>query len=145
MITNGQCFRMLYSTYERDIVVGHGVVLDGWPFPSMKSPSSLGSSIQPLNMLLVALKGSEHHPPTCKWRRLTDDEVFEKTREFLKDNSLPHKRKVLEKAATNLKRKRARLTNEFINDDDNNESDGNGEQVDEESTAASRTVSGSTE
>lgn len=109
---------MLYSTYERDIVVGHGVILEGWPFPSMVSPSLLGTSLQPLNTLLAAIQGSEHQPPTCKWRKLTDDELIEKSQAFLesvKNNSASHKRKVMGTALSKPKRKK--LSTEIIDEE----------------------------
>ena len=106
-------------------MVGHNVVLENWPFPVLKAPSSLGSSLQPLNTLLAALKGSEHHPPTCKWRRLSDDEIFEKNQEFLENvgrNTISHKRKVRENDAG--KSKRSRLSDEFVDDDSHGDNDG---------------------
>lgn len=63
---------MNYANYIGDIVLRHSVILDGWPFPTMKNPSKLGGNLVDLRTLLEALRSD---PPTCYWRDVTAEEI----------------------------------------------------------------------
>ena len=61
---------MAYKDYEGKIVVGYGVVLEGWTHSVFAAPSSLPKSMGPLQVLLNALHSGE-----CYFRRLTGAEL----------------------------------------------------------------------
>jgi hypothetical protein len=60
---------MQYLNYERDTVLRHGVVLEGWTHSTWANPSELSTSLEPLRKLLDALKND-----TCKFVKLTSEQ-----------------------------------------------------------------------
>lgn len=63
---------MNYNNYISEIALKHSIILDGWPFPTMKSPSKLGGNLGDLRKLVEALRAD---PPTCFWREISDEEI----------------------------------------------------------------------
>lgn len=63
---------MNYNNYVSEIALKYSIILDGWPFPTMKSPSKLGGNLGDLRKLLEALRAD---PPTCFWREVSDEEI----------------------------------------------------------------------
>ena len=61
---------MQYLNYERDVVLRHGVVLEGWTHSTWANPSELSTSLEPLRKLLDALKND-----TCKFTKLTREKL----------------------------------------------------------------------
>lgn len=68
---------MQYEHYEEDIVLKHGVILEGWTGCSFASPSSLPTTLAPLRVLRNALRDGE-----CKWRKLSMAEKLVKEKEW---------------------------------------------------------------
>ncbi|KIY44566.1 hypothetical protein FISHEDRAFT_77476 [Fistulina hepatica ATCC 64428] len=91
--------RMEYVNYDRLIVQGMGVVLEGWPLGPLVQPNRLGNSLPQLTKLRDALKDG-----SCKFRKIdraekdalykewqqkiADGEVVEKTRKGRSDRGV---------------------------------------------------------
>lgn len=69
-ITGNPKATMAYRDYEGKIIIGHGVVLEGWTHDTFAAPSCLPMLLEPLQVLLKAL-----HSGQCHFRRLTGEEL----------------------------------------------------------------------
>ena len=68
---------MQYLNYERDIVLLHGVALEGWTHRDWTNPSELGTSLPPLHELHQALKDGR-----CRFVKLTAAQRAERQRQY---------------------------------------------------------------
>jgi hypothetical protein len=68
---------MQYIKYETDIVLHHGIALEGWTHPTFANPSELSTSIPPLQTLLEAIKTG-----TCKFIMLLHEECRKREEEY---------------------------------------------------------------
>ena len=119
---------MKYLKYERDIVLLHGVTLEGWTHSEWKNPSELGTSLQPLYELHDALKNR-----TCRFVKLTAAEQAARQTQYniqvASGGIVPRERKKRKDAgkARGPQHKRQRLhTGESEGEDDSASSDNEG-------------------
>lgn len=68
---------MQYVKYEPDIVLRHGIVLEGWTHPTFANPSELSTSLPPLQTLLNAITNG-----TCKFVTLSREERMKREDEY---------------------------------------------------------------
>ena len=68
---------MQYVNYERDIILRHGVVLEGWTHSTWTNPSELSTSLEPLRKLVAALRDG-----TCDFRKLSREEQQKRQDEY---------------------------------------------------------------
>ena len=76
-ITNQPNVVMQYLNYERDIVLRHGVILEGWTHSTWANPSELSTSLEPLRKFVGALQDG-----TCKFRKLSREECQKRQEEY---------------------------------------------------------------
>ena len=119
---------MKYLNYERDIVLLHGVTLEGWTHSEWKNPSELGTSLQPLYELHDAFKNR-----TCRFVKLTATEQAARQLEYniqvANGGIVPRERKKRKDVgkARGPRRKRQHLhTRESEGEDDSASSDNEG-------------------
>jgi hypothetical protein len=116
---------MQYLNYERDIVLRHGVVLEGWTHSTWANPSELSTSLEPLRRLLDALKND-----TCKFVKLTTAQRQKRQEEYNKkvDSGEIQVQERQKRKDAGKKRKQhdgGGVTDDDIND---NPAQGNGDQ-----------------
>ncbi|TFK82408.1 hypothetical protein K466DRAFT_603716 [Polyporus arcularius HHB13444] len=76
-ITGKKNIVMQYKSYEKDIVIDHGVELVGWTHEVFSCPSSLSPALEPLQKLLQVIDDGQ-----CHFKRLRTDEVKARRQEY---------------------------------------------------------------
>ncbi|QRV88507.1 hypothetical protein RhiJN_16525 [Ceratobasidium sp. AG-Ba] len=69
-VTNDPKAKMVYARFEQDVVNKYGVVLEGWPFPTLRNLSDERPSNAKLMQLYRDLLESK-----CYFRKLTSEEI----------------------------------------------------------------------
>ncbi|KAJ6608429.1 hypothetical protein B0H10DRAFT_2067914 [Mycena sp. CBHHK59/15] len=123
--------QMQYINYEEDLVHRYGVIIVGWTFDKLISPSDMSTSLPALQELLNALKSGK-----CHFVKLTPEELKERKAKFRADIAAGLV-KAKERAPRNdkgVKRPRTAVVREEDREAEREHGDGEDDDADDDDT-----------
>ncbi|KAJ6626527.1 hypothetical protein B0H10DRAFT_1998713 [Mycena sp. CBHHK59/15] len=130
-ITGEPNTQMQYINYEEDLVHRYGVIIVGWMFDKLISPSDMSTSLPTLQELLNALKSGK-----CHFVKLTPEELKERKAKFRAD-VVAGLVKAKERAPRNdkgVKRPRTAVVREEDREAERERGDGEDDDADDDDT-----------